>query len=69
MGMFDTLRVDKKWLPEEIQDAEDGWQTKSLDSMLGNYSLTEEGTLMLTETLGGGVESPEPKSHTGEVRF
>lgn len=45
MGMFDTLKC-KYPLPEkEVQ--EDSFQTKSLDCLLDNYTITEQGKLIL----------------------
>lgn len=45
MGMFDTLRCQYP-LPDKIVQA-DSFQTKSLDRLLDNYTITKAGKLIL----------------------
>lgn len=53
MGMFDDIKVHKKWLPIPDEDkanmgtAEEAWfQTKSFECMMTTIELTEQGELM-----------------------
>ncbi len=45
MGMFDTLRC-KYPLPDKIVQT-DSFQTKSLECLLDDYTITENGKLIL----------------------
>ena len=46
MGMFDDLYISKKHLPEELQDYEFGWQTKSHDCLLNLLKIDENGKFL-----------------------
>lgn len=58
MGMYDTLHINPDKLPisdEEkefikIHNPNYDWQTKSLDSILATYQITDEGKLLLIES-------------------
>lgn len=45
MGMYDELKVNKKWLPKELENYEEGWQTKSLEQGLDLYQIDVDGEL------------------------
>ena len=55
MGMYDTLYISPDKLPISDKEKEFikthkpncDWQTKSLDSILGTYEITDEGKLFL----------------------
>ncbi len=58
MGMYDTLHINTDKLPVSEEEKEfikihnpnGDWQTKSLDSILAKYEITDEGKLLLIET-------------------
>jgi hypothetical protein len=60
MGMYDELFIDKKFLPKSLQNHEDGWQTKSLWSMMEYITIDNEGKV---------YQSGQLSDHTGEIRF
>lgn len=68
MGMFDELKIDKKFLPEDLQEHETGWQTKSYYSTLDTLVINEDGKLLLINNWGEGREVEET-NYTGEIRF
>ena len=68
MGMFDELKIDKKFLPEDLQEHETGWQTKSYYSTLGTLVINKDGKLLLINNWGEGREVEET-NYTGEIRF
>jgi len=43
MGMFDTVLIEYDW-PDDIED--NSFQTKDLENMMDNYTITEEGRLI-----------------------
>lgn len=45
MGMFDTLKCEYPLPEKEVQ--KDSFQTKSLDRLLDNYTITKDGKLIL----------------------
>lgn len=56
MGMYDLLEC-KYPLPEGYQDMQNReFQTKSLESVLAHYTITEEGELWVTRTEGEWVK-------------
>ena len=62
MGMYDEIIV-RKPLPggPEDQDALTRFQTKSFDCALDTYTITENGTLLRTET---SIRTPDTSSST-----
>ena len=44
MGMFDEIKIEYKMPDSEIQN--ETFQTKSLENMMDNYTITEEGRLI-----------------------
>ncbi|MCK9255828.1 MAG: hypothetical protein GX793_01515 [Bacteroidales bacterium] len=68
MGMFDELEIDKKFLPEDLQEHETGWQTKSYYSTLDTLVINKDGKLLLINNWGEGREVEET-NYTGEIRF
>lgn len=68
MGMFDQLKVHKKWLPKGMGKYQDGWQTKSLGCALDHYVIKETGELICIFNADFD-ECYDPSSYTGEVHF
>ena len=58
MGMFDTININRKWLPESLKKEEHGWQTKDLENLLLNYKIDKEGTLSILEESSSWIEKP-----------
>lgn len=70
MGMFDDLYIDKKHLPDELQNYEFGWQTKSHDRLLNLLKIDENGKLLLVDVDEcGNHGETEELNYTGEIRF
>lgn len=55
MGMFDTVRIDDYWLPEECRGLGD-WQTKDFNNQLELFSIDKSGNIKLES-----VDSPYDK--------
>jgi len=69
MGMFDELRCEYELPDKEAQD--EVFQTKSLDCLLDDYTITREGKLILHRAGGdrnAAVSHLEIPYH-GEIRF
>lgn len=69
MGMFDELRCEYELPDKEVQD--ELFQTKSLDRLMDEYTITREGKLILHRAWG---DKDAPVSHLqipyhGEIRF
>lgn len=60
MGMYDELFIDKELLPENLQNHEGGWQTKSLWCMMESITIDNECKVYQLGQLS---------DHTGEIRF
>lgn len=60
MGMYDYVVIDREFLPESLQNNEDGWQTKSLWCMMESITIDNEGKV---------YQSGQLSDHTGEIRF
>lgn len=81
MGMFDTLYVDKKFLPvipelEERGIEMESFQTKDLECFLFEYHIKEDGKLyvekrsyLCSEELESKEEEMEFVTYTGEIIF
>lgn len=76
MGMFDTLTIDLELLPiseddkkKYLSDLLDGFQTKSLDSLLDRYEITSGGYLFKTNYDGEIYQRQEKVYFTGEIEF
>ena len=68
--MFDDLYISKKHLPEELQDYEFGWESKSHDRLLNLLKIDENGKFLLAnvDEYGNHGETEE-LIYTGEIRF
>jgi hypothetical protein len=69
MGMFDELLCEYELPDKEVQD--EVFQTKSLDRLMDNYTITREGKIILHRAWG---DKDAPVSHLeipyhGEIRF
>ena len=71
MGMFDHVKIDKKFLPKEIREIELEWQSKSHDKMLNTLTIDADGKLFVDNTIDNWVQSGVNKllPYTGEIRF
>ena len=58
MGMFDELRCEYELPDKEVQD--EVFQTKSLDRLMDDYTITREGKLILHRAWG---DKDAPLSH------
>lgn len=71
MGMFDHVKINQKFLPENIRKHTNEWQTKSHDKLLNHLTIEEEGRLFIDNTIDNWVNEGENKffAYTGEIRF
>jgi hypothetical protein len=67
MGMYDSIRIDNKWLPKDLKGHNTGWQTKSLDCSLSEYIMMEDGSLVYYASMDEVYN--RNTSYTGEIRF
>ncbi len=65
MGMYSELEINKKFLPEDLQECEADWQTKSY-STLDTLVINEDGKLLLIDWEDGKIKET---NYTGEIRF
>jgi len=49
MGLYDTITIHSKWLPEGIKQHNEGWQSKDLECLLNEYTIDVDGHVFLTE--------------------
>lgn len=71
MGMFDYVKINKKFLPESIREIKAEWQTKNHDKLLNLLTIEEDGKLYIDNTVDNLVKQGERKflAYTGEIRF
>jgi hypothetical protein len=65
MGMFDTIHINKKFLPTIREVEKHGYslnslQTKDFDSLLEDYYVEEDGKLFLDKVEYMIIENPDP---------
>lgn len=66
MSLFDNIKVHPKWLPDNVVEPKEGWQTQDLDCYQHNYKIDEEGYLykeiVVTEPIPKEKQPPEPET-------
>lgn len=72
MGMYDLVKINKKFLPKQIENQEIEWQTKSSSKFLLTLIINEDGSLYEgyeLEHLSYDKPDFDFKNHTGVITF
>lgn len=67
MGMFDQLRI-KKVMTDGYQ-SDDWYQTKSMECLLTDYEVDENGQLWELSSYGNAYADQQALSYTGGIHF
>lgn len=69
--MYDNVKVSAKFLPDEVKQHTEAWQTKSHDKSLNLLTIEEDGKLYVDNTIDNWIKPGENKflPYTGEIRF
>lgn len=69
MALYDYLKVDPKWIPEDKRNNSElfPFMTKSFDCIMDWYMIDEDGRLWMMPKGGNG--HTYHLNHTGEIRF
>ncbi|MEP6512634.1 MAG: hypothetical protein ABJA79_02105 [Parafilimonas sp.] len=71
MGMFDNVKVSPKFLPDNVRQHTEGWQTKSHDRALNLLTVEKDGKLYIDNIIDNWERNGENKfpNYTGELRL